>query len=188
MVLGRFNICGINIFSHFIKCLPKCKSKPVDRQIPPYYDSTQSQNCWKQWSISGGSNTWTSVCLNVFTFGLSTSSDIAHLGTCMGRSLQHEGEGDQDEEGGGEGGDAGDGRRTEALNLWREEGYKCERCFLMLNLQMYLFKCFCELRAQVAQVMTFGCDERVIPAYKSQIQIETYFHWEQWSSGQHRRI
>ena len=67
-------------------------------------------------TISRGSNTWTSVRLNVFTFGLSTSSDIAHLGTCMGRSLQHEGEGDQ-EEGGGEGGDAGDGRRAEALNL-----------------------------------------------------------------------
>ena len=35
----------------------------------------------------------------------------------------------------------------------------------MLNLQRYLFKCFCELRAQVAQVMTFGCDEKVIPAF-----------------------
>ena len=38
---------------------------------------------------------------------------------------------------------------------------------LMYNLQRYLFKCFCELRAQVAQVMAFGCDEKIIPAFKT---------------------
>ena len=69
-------------------------------------------------TISRGSNTWTSVRLNVFTFGLSTSSDIARLGTSIGRSLQHQGKGDDEEEGGGgEGGDAGDGGRAEALDL-----------------------------------------------------------------------
>ena len=38
----------------------------------------------------------------------------------------------------------------------------------MLNLLRYLFKRFCELRAQVAQVMAFGCDEKIIPAFKTQ--------------------
>lgn len=47
-----------------------------------------------------------------------SSSDIAQLGTSIGRSLQHEGKGDHQEEGGGgEGGDAGDGGRAEALDL-----------------------------------------------------------------------
>ena len=40
------------------------------------------------------------------------------LGTCIGRSLQHQGEGDHGEkEGGGEGGDGRDGGGAEALNL-----------------------------------------------------------------------
>merc|ERR1712051_224700 len=68
-----------------------------------------------------------------------SSSDIAHLGTSIGRSLQHEGKGDHQEEGGGgEGGYAGDGGSAEALDL---------------------FERFCELRAQVAQVMAFGLIE-----------------------------
>ena len=38
----------------------------------------------------------------------------------------------------------------------------------MLNLLRYLFKRFCELRAQVAQVMAFGCDQKIISAFKAQ--------------------
>ena len=59
---------------------------------------------------------WATVCLNVFTFGLSKSSDIAHLGTNMYRSLQHQEQGDQEGDGGGGGGDQ-DGRGAEALDL-----------------------------------------------------------------------
>ena len=89
-----------------------------------------------------------------------SSSDIAQLGTSIGRSLQHEGKGDHQEEGGGgEGGDAGDGGRAEALDLWREEGCSFERYF---NVERYLFERFCELRAQVAQVMAFSWSKKII--------------------------